>query len=269
MDDPKAKAAATYNAAADFFDDPALAFWERFGQATVDGLNLGAGAHVLDVCAGSGASAIPAARRVGATGRVVAVDLAKNLLDLGALKARREGLTNIEFRVADLDDLDYPRECFDAVVVVFGIFFLPDWHAATRRLWRLVRRGGQLAVTTWGPDLFEPANSVFWAAVEEIRPDLHRAYNPWERLTEPAAVSELIISSGAPRVHVEAVDATHELATVQDFWKIVLGSGYRSTFEAMTDTERQTLRTRVLDELTQLKVATLNVNVIYAVATKE
>ena len=63
-------------------------------------------------------------------------------------------------------------------MIVFGIFLLPDMHAAARRLWEWVRPGGELAVTTWGPRLFEPASSLFWRAVADMRPELHRAYNP-------------------------------------------------------------------------------------------
>ena len=69
MDDAKRRAQFTYDAAVEFFDDPALGFWDR--------------------CAGSGASAIPAAVRVGPQGRVVAVDLADKLLALGRIKAER------------------------------------------------------------------------------------------------------------------------------------------------------------------------------------
>src|SRR5690349_1979412 len=46
---------------------------------------------------------------------------------------------------------------FDAVVCVFGVFFAPDMTAFAAGMWRLVRPGGMLAITTWGPGLFEPA----------------------------------------------------------------------------------------------------------------
>ena len=62
--DAQARAAATYNAAADTYDDPANAFWERFGRCTVERLNLDGPVRVLDVCCGSGASALAAAERV-------------------------------------------------------------------------------------------------------------------------------------------------------------------------------------------------------------
>ena len=69
--DAKAKAAATYNAAADFYEHPANTFWARFGQETIGRLGLKAGQQVLDVCCGSGASAIPAATCVGPQGSVL------------------------------------------------------------------------------------------------------------------------------------------------------------------------------------------------------
>src|SRR5215470_6802693 len=100
-DDAARKAAETYNAAADHFDGPALSFWDRFGRGTIDRIDLRPGARVLDVCCGSGASAIPAAERVGPTGRVLAIDLAEKLVDLGRRKARRRGLSHLEFRVED------------------------------------------------------------------------------------------------------------------------------------------------------------------------
>lgn len=98
LDEARLRAAVTYNAASDHFDHPANSFWDRFGHTTVDRLNLKPGNTVLDVCSGAGASAIPAAQRVGPDGAVIAVDLAENLLELAKAKAQRLGLYNVRFR---------------------------------------------------------------------------------------------------------------------------------------------------------------------------
>lgn len=268
MADAKRLARQTYDAAAESFDDPALSFWDRFGRATVDRLELRPGAVVLDACCGTGASAFPAAERVGPSGKVVAVDLADSLLQLARAKAARRGIGQLELRHGDVEALPYPPATFDAVVIVFGLFFLPDLAGGLDRLWRLVRPGGQLAVTTWGPRLFEPANSAFWQAVDEVRPDLTRGYNPWDSLTDPATVRALFARAGAGDVRVESLDGSHELQSPQDFWTIVRGSGYRATHDALDATERETVRAVTLAALTEQDVTAVETNVIFATATK-
>ena len=115
-DPAKLKAATTYNAAADHFDDGPLAFWDRYGRRTIERLRLKPGSVVLDVGCGSGASAIPAGKVVGPRGHVIGVDLAERLLAMARAKADEQKLLNITFRQADMEGLDYSGESFDAVV---------------------------------------------------------------------------------------------------------------------------------------------------------
>ena len=138
----KLKAATTYNAAADHFDDGPLAFWDRYGRETIERLRLKPGSIVLDVGCGSGASAIPAAKAVGPHGRVIGADLAERLLVMAQAKADAQKLINATFRQADMENLGYSDDSFDAVVCVFAIFFVPDMVKQVRELWRMVRAGG-------------------------------------------------------------------------------------------------------------------------------
>lgn len=164
------KVASAYNAASDSYDGPPLSFWERFGRRTVERLSLQPGQRVLDVCAGSGASALAVAERVAPGGRVLAVDLAQDLLNLARAKAGQRKLRNIVFQVGDFEELGLPDNHFDAVICVFGIFFVSDMSRAIGELWRMVCPGGQLAITTWGTNLFEPANTIFWDVIRVERP---------------------------------------------------------------------------------------------------
>ena len=137
-------------------------------------------------------------RRSAQTVEVLGVDLAEKLLALARAKAQHRGLTNIEFRTGDMLDLGLPEAGFDAVICVFGIFFVPDIPAAVRELWRFVAPGGALAITTWGPRFVEPMGTAFWNAVREEQPDLDRGFNPWDRITEPQALSALFTDAGLP-----------------------------------------------------------------------
>ncbi len=267
-DAARARAAATYDAAADSYDDSANTFWDRFGRRTIERLELARGARVLDVCCGSGASAIPAAEAVGPQGAVVGIDVAERLLAIARAKATGRGLRNVEFRVGDLLDLGLPDAGFDAVVCVFGIFFVPDMPAAVRALWRVVRPGGKLAITTWGPRFFEPANTAFWNAVQDVAPDLHKRFNPWDRLCEPRALEALMTDAGVEDAAATAEAGHHPIPSPEAWWSAVLGSGYRGTLEQLDAERRERVRAANLAYVRDAGVTSVEANVVYAIAVK-
>jgi ubiquinone/menaquinone biosynthesis C-methylase UbiE len=263
-----ARAATVFNAASDYFDAPALSFWNRFGQQTIDQLALSSGARVLDVCCGTGASAIPAAIQVGAQGQVLGIDVAESLLEQARQKARQQGLENIEFLYGDFENLGLPSESFDAIVCVFGIFFVPDMVDAVRELWRMVRPGGKLAITSWGKKVFEPANQVLWELIEAERPDLCKKFTPWERISDPASLEALLAAGGATQVKVVAASGTHQLATADDWWTMVLGGGMRGTIDQLDSATQERVRQANLQFLRTQEVDALEVDVLYAIAQK-
>jgi ubiquinone/menaquinone biosynthesis C-methylase UbiE len=233
LDEAAERARRTYDAAADHYDGPALAFWSR----TVERLGLPAGAAVLDAPCGSGASALPAARAVGPGGTVVGADVAAGMLALARAKAERKGLDNVGFRARDMRALGYPDASFDAVVSVFGIFFVPDMPALAAELWRMVRPGGVPAVTTWGPRAFDPGAAAFWDAVGEVRPELVRAFSPWDSLDTTAKLLELLNRAGIDG-EAEAEDGEQPMRGPDDWWAVILGTGYRGTLDALAPEHR-------------------------------
>lgn len=263
---PAERARDAYNAAADFYDDPALSFWELFGRRTIERLDLPPGAHVLDVAAGSGSSAIAAAERVGPTGSVLAVDLAERLLELADQKASARRLSNFRTRAADMTSLADAGASFDAVICTFGIFLVDDMAGQLRLLWSLLRPGGVLAVTTWGGQSFEPAASVFWDAVGKRRAELRAAFNPWDRIADPDTFRAVFEQAGIPDVSIEQEAVDHPLASPQSFWTIAMGSGFRWTIDRLGPDDQESLR----DEVTRglASVSSIHLSVIYAVARR-
>ena len=154
------------------------------------------------------------------------------------------------------------------MVCVFGVFFLPDMAAAVAEMWRLVRPGGVLAITVWGPGLLEPATTAFWAAVGAERPDLVGGFHPWTRVTDAAGLCQLFQDGGAATPAAEAVPGTQPLADPDDWWTVVLGTGYRATVEQLEPAAAQRVRAASVAWLRQHDVRELQTNVVYARARK-
>jgi len=266
--DARDRAETTYNAAADSYDAGPLSFWEYFGRGTVKRLQLRDGDHVLDVECGSGASAIPAAQAVAPTGKVLAVDLAERLLALAQTKATQRHLNNIRFEHGDMMALNQSDGEFDAVICVFGIFFVPDMVAAARELRRMVKPGGELAITTWGANLFEPGNSAFWNSIRQVRPDLERAFNPWDRISEPMALFEMLQQAGVELADVAVENRLHPINGPEDWWNIVCGSGYRGTIEQLNNDHYEIVRRANFDYIRAQGITAIETNALYAIERK-
>ncbi len=118
------------------------------GPRLVEAAGIGPGTRVLDVAAGTGNAAIPAAAR-GAT--VVASDLTPELFEAGRARAGAEGV-ELEWTAADAEDLPFADAGFDAVISSIGVMFAPHHQAAADELVRVCRPGGTIGLLSWTPE---------------------------------------------------------------------------------------------------------------------
>lgn len=117
------------------------------GGILVEALDIQPGERVLDVAAGTGTSAIPAARR-GA--EVIATDLTPELLAVGRTTAEAEAL-ELTWQTADAEALPFPDAGFDVVLSTIGVMFAPHHQLAADELVRVCRPGGRIGVLAWTP----------------------------------------------------------------------------------------------------------------------
>src|SRR5262249_52033759 len=140
--------------------------------------------------------------------------------------------------------------------------------AFVREMWRLVRDGGRLAITTWGPQLWEPGSRVFWDSVRQVRPELYKAFNPWDEITTPDALAALLADGGVGVADVLPLAGRQRLGRPAHCWDVVLGSGYRATIDALDDAEREAVRLAIVEELRRREVTEIRTDAVLATATK-
>ena len=118
------------------------------GPQLVEAIGIEPGMRVLDVAAGTGNSSIPAAQK-GA--QVTASDLTPELLDAGRARAEADGV-QLEWEVADAENLPFEDESFDVVMSSIGVMFAPHHQAAADELVRVCRPGGRIGLMSWTPE---------------------------------------------------------------------------------------------------------------------
>jgi SAM-dependent methyltransferase len=120
------------------------------GPVLVEAARIEPGQRVLDIAAGSGNVAIPAAR-LGA--EVTASDLSPELLAIGEAQAGAVGVS-LTWQEADAENLPYADGSFDVAVSCVGIMFAPHHQSAADELVRVVRPGGTIGLINWTPEGF-------------------------------------------------------------------------------------------------------------------
>jgi SAM-dependent methyltransferase len=120
------------------------------GPVLVEACGVRPGHKVLDVAAGSGNAAIPAAR-LGAD--VVASDLTPELLERGRAAAEAEGVS-LAWREADAEALPFDDDAFDTTMSVVGVMFAPHHQESADELVRVTKPGGTIGLVSWTPEGF-------------------------------------------------------------------------------------------------------------------
>jgi arsenite methyltransferase len=109
--------------------------------------DLHEGETVLDLGSGAGADVLISARRVGASGQAIGLDMTDEMLELARANAAREGVGNVEFLKGYIEDIPLPDASVDVVISNCVINLAGDKRAAIAEAARVLRPGGRFAVS--------------------------------------------------------------------------------------------------------------------------
>jgi ubiquinone/menaquinone biosynthesis C-methylase UbiE len=162
-----------------------------------------AGGHALDVGTGTGVAAAAAAEALGEGGLAVGADVSVPMMIAG------RGRKLVRFVAAEAIDLPFPNGSFDLVTGNFVLHHFRRYDTALFDLLRVLRPGGRLALSTWGPgvdDLERTWRSLVVETVgEEMFRDVQRQASPWrDRFSRREPIEETLLDAGLRHVRTEA-----------------------------------------------------------------
>jgi SAM-dependent methyltransferase len=197
--------------------------WEPFfdrwlGPATeqmLDLANVGPGSRVIDIAAGSGGQTIPAARRAGETGVVLATDVSERILEHAAAEARAAGLTNVATRTMDGETLDVEPGSFDVAISRLGLMYLPDKKGSLESARSALRPGGRYAAIVFAEPELNPFFAVPIGIIRrraELPPPAPGSPGPFSA----TGVGELLKEAGFSEVEVRRVPSPLEMESAAE-----------------------------------------------------
>jgi ubiquinone/menaquinone biosynthesis C-methylase UbiE len=174
------------------------------------------GSTVLDIGCGCGATTLAAAARVGSAGSVTGIDLSVPMLDLARRRAAAAGSGNAMFVHADAQDHAFDPGSFDLAISRFGTMFFADPTAAFTNIGAALRPGGRLCLATWQPLTANEWLMVPGAALlrhTELPVETPDGPGMFAQ-SVPTVVTETLRSAGFTHVHLDAVEVTFTLGSI-------------------------------------------------------
>ena len=191
----------------------------QFVQPLLDAVSVGAGVTILDVACGPGVVSAHAAERGAKT---AAIDFSPEMIRL----ARRAN-PNLEFHVADVEQLPFDNAHFDAAVVNFGLHHFEHPHKALAEIHRVLRPHGRIAYTKWVSQRDNPPYRMILDAIVE-----HGSMD----VPMPAGQDASLRIEELNRMTQEAgfTINTAEMSPTEKLWRLPFGTDLIDVFSSAT-----------------------------------
>ncbi len=210
------------------------------------------GDTVLEVAAGPGGTGFAGAAILGEQGRLISSDFSSEMVEVARRRAAELGLTNVEHRVLDAEEMPLEDDCVDGVLCRFGFMLMPDPGAALAETRRVLRPGGRLALAVWSTAAVNPWVAIAGRVLAErgLSPPPEPGAPGMFVLADEARLREILQGAGFDVERIEHVPVLFEYEGVDDY--IVrtkdLGGMFSRIWNDASEEERDAITARLAED---------------------
>jgi SAM-dependent methyltransferase len=260
LDEYRSRSLQTWQDIASGWEDRREWMWritESIGQWLVDQVDPQPGDTILELAGGTGDSGFIAARRLGNEGKLIETDFSSEMSEAARRNGERLGISNVEYRVLDAENMDLEGDSVDGVICRWGYMLMADPAAALRETRRVLRDGSRLAFAVWRtPDL------NMWAAIPGMTV-VQRGHMPPPEpgapgifaLGEGDRVRELVTGAGFAKHELTELPFDFRYADEEDYWDALvrLAGPLAVVINGLEEDERQATRDAIAQQTEQFR----------------
>jgi ubiquinone/menaquinone biosynthesis C-methylase UbiE len=203
------------------WDNIVMNFLSPMGQEIIRRIHPSGADMVLDIAAGTGEPGLTVAGMLS-SGKVISTDLSENMLAVAREKATEKNIKNFETKIADVTELPFDDNSFDAISCRFGFMFFPDMLLAAKEMVRVLKPGGRVAVAVWnGPQKNFWVTSIMGSINKNMQLQPPPAGTPGMfRCATPGLMQQIFKDAGLKNISETVVDSSLKMDNNEMFWKM-------------------------------------------------
>ncbi|WP_413670849.1 class I SAM-dependent methyltransferase [Mucilaginibacter sp. Mucisp86] len=208
------------------WDEFNMRFLKPMGDAIINNLNIKDGDHVLDIAAGTGEPGLTLAA-LTPNGTVTGTDIAEGMLEIAKANAAARGIKNYKAQIADVSELPFDAETFDAVSCRMGFMFFPDMQLAANEIYRVLKPGGSFATAVWaGPEKNNWVTTMMSVIQKHvILPAPPPGAPGMFRCAKPDVIANLLKHAGFNHITQSEIAGKVDYGSFDLYWQIMMEVG--------------------------------------------
>jgi ubiquinone/menaquinone biosynthesis C-methylase UbiE len=164
------------------------------------------GEYILDLACGPGTIARMAAKEAGVNGRVLALDISSEMLEVAKAKPPIANSASIAYEESSASPLSFSENFFDKTICQQGLQFFPERSEALKEMARVTKPGGKIIVAVWGPlkscTIF---HKLYQSMLESIPIEIAELLNAPFSLHDEQEIKEMVHSLGLEKFEIKNV----------------------------------------------------------------